>query len=99
MGPGTKPVACDISDTIERKIEALLCHRSQVGEEGEKIAAWVRTWTAEAGRRHGHAHAETFQVISQGPGFHQSEQVDDVAPDLARANLDPRASRAADGAP
>jgi LmbE family N-acetylglucosaminyl deacetylase len=32
MGPGSKPVAVDISATVDKKIEALLCHRSQLGD-------------------------------------------------------------------
>ncbi len=50
----------DISGTIDRKIEALLCHRSQVGPEAGE---WVREWAAERGRAHGCAYAEVFRVL------------------------------------
>lgn len=50
----------DISETIERKIEALLCHRSQVDAEA---ARWVREWAADIGKRVGCAYAEAFRVI------------------------------------
>ncbi|GIL14488.1 MAG: GlcNAc-PI de-N-acetylase [Chloroflexota bacterium] len=50
----------DVSATIERKVEALLCHRSQVGPE---VADMVRKWAAEEGQKHGYTFAETFRVI------------------------------------
>lgn len=50
----------DISTTIDRKIEALLFHRSQVGPEA---AEWVRQWNAEAGQQAGCAFAEGFRVM------------------------------------
>ncbi len=50
----------DISATIDRKIAAILCHRSQVGPEVEE---WVRKWGAEAGAPHGYAYAEPFRVM------------------------------------
>ena len=92
MGPGARPVAVDISATIDRKIKALLCHRSQVGEDAERVAEWVRSWAAESGKPHGFAHAETFQVISRGPGFHDEDVADDSDADLARPPLDPSAA-------
>jgi hypothetical protein len=52
----------------------------------------VRGWTAERGEAFGYAHAETFQVISQGPGFHADEQTDDADLDLARAPVNPPAA-------
>lgn len=91
MGPGSKPVIVDISSTIDRKLEALMCHKSQVGEDAGRIAEFVRSYTAAAGAPHGFAHAESFQVISQGPGFHENEQLDDTDADLAKTSTDPRA--------
>lgn len=91
MGPAPGPVAVDITSTLERKIEALMCHRSQVGEAPEEVGEWVRQWTAEAGRPHGFDHAETFRVIAQGPGFHAGEQ-EEVSFDTAPASSDPRSS-------
>jgi LmbE family N-acetylglucosaminyl deacetylase len=90
-GPGTKPVAVDITTTIDRKIEALLCHGSQVGENAAAIEQWVRQWSAEAGKAAGFDYAETFQVIAQGPGFHDEEQDEDIG-DLPQAPPDPRSS-------
>jgi LmbE family N-acetylglucosaminyl deacetylase len=98
MGPGSKPVISDISKTIDRKIEALMCHKSQVGDDAERIATWVRTYSSATGEAHGFAYAESFQVISQGPGFHADEQLDDTDADLAKTSTDPRAAKAT-GAP
>ncbi len=72
--PAPGSVVVDISDTIERKIEALMAHESQVGANSDTIAEWVRTWTAQAGKPAGFAHAESFTVLRQGPGFHAGEQ-------------------------
>lgn len=92
-GPGHRDRVVDITDTIDKKIEALRCHRSQVGENADEIAAFVREYCAEAGKPAGFDYAETFQVISQGPGFHAGEQEDDVdLSDLAKAPRDARAT-------
>ncbi|MCG8346349.1 MAG: PIG-L family deacetylase [Chloroflexales bacterium] len=50
----------DISTTIERKIEALLCHSSQVGAD---VDPWVREWAVEMGKEAGYAFAEAFRVM------------------------------------
>lgn len=92
MGPGVKPVLVDISSTIDRKIEALLCHRSQVGGDRDEIVRWVREYTAATGRAAGYAHAEAFQVIREGPGFHAGEQLEDVDLGPGSAPKDPRAA-------
>ena len=92
MGPGVKPRAVDITTTIDRKIEALLCHESQVGDDAEEVAGFVRQFSAEAGTQAGYAFAETYRVISRGPGFHAGEQDEQVDfGDLETAPSDPRA--------
>jgi LmbE family N-acetylglucosaminyl deacetylase len=50
----------DTSAQIERKIEALLCHKSQVGPE---VADDVRGWDRETGKAHGYRYAESFHVM------------------------------------
>jgi LmbE family N-acetylglucosaminyl deacetylase len=50
----------DVTDTMDRKIKALLCHRSQVGEEA---ADWMRGRNAEMGKQIGVAYAEAFRVL------------------------------------
>ncbi len=89
MGPGTRPVVSDISTTIEAKIEALMCHKSQVGDDADRIGQWIRERNAQLGRAHGYSFAESFQVISQGPGFHADQEVDEGDLALAEPPLDP----------
>jgi LmbE family N-acetylglucosaminyl deacetylase len=50
----------DITSTLERKIEALLRHRSQVDAA---VATFVRQWAEEAGVKAGCAYAEAFRVM------------------------------------
>jgi LmbE family N-acetylglucosaminyl deacetylase len=50
----------DISDTLEQKVAALLCHKSQVGEEAGKS---VREWAGESGKQVGVTFAEHFRVM------------------------------------
>lgn len=50
----------DISETIEDKMEALLCHASQVNETA---TAWMRERNAEMGKQAGYAYAEAFRVM------------------------------------
>jgi LmbE family N-acetylglucosaminyl deacetylase len=92
MGPAGGPRVVDISTTIDRKIDALMCHRSQVGEDKGRISGWMRERTADIGKALGYAHAESFMVLSGGPGFHEGETDDVEFPDLAEPTLDPRAS-------
>jgi len=94
-GPAGGPRAIDVSRHIERKIDALRCHESQVGGNIEEIAAFVRKYAAERGRAHGFEFAEAFRVIDQGPGFHAGEQHEEVdLGDLATAHTDLRSSPA-----
>jgi hypothetical protein len=80
---------------MDRKIEALGCHVSQVGENIDEIAGWVREFSAQLGKEAGFDFAESFRVIAQGPGFHADEQEDDVdLADLASAPTDPRSAKA-----
>jgi LmbE family N-acetylglucosaminyl deacetylase len=92
MGPGSKPVVVDISAQIEKKIEALMAHASQVGTNAETIAEFVRRFSAEQGEQHGYAYAESFQIIKQGPGFHDEDVPDDVEVDLADPPTDLRST-------
>ncbi len=50
----------DISNFIEQKIQALLCHKSQLDES---VAEMVKKWSAEAGEKIGVAYAEGFRVM------------------------------------
>lgn len=100
MGPGFKPVPVDIEATIERKIDALMCHRSQVGEDRDRVAGWIYERAAAVGGQHGLRFAEAFEVITQGPGFHPDEWTDKVGFEvLAPPAFDPRAAPSGRGDP
>lgn len=90
-GPGARPVVVDISTTIDRKIDALLCHKSQLGDDLEAVGAWMRERAAELGRACDYSHAESFNVIGQGPGFHSDADPNDEA-DFGEVPHDPRSN-------
>ncbi|MBX7160817.1 MAG: PIG-L family deacetylase [Acidimicrobiia bacterium] len=51
----------DVTTTIDRKVEALRAHVSQVGERD--VATMVREWARRVGEAHGMAYAEGFHRI------------------------------------
>ena len=53
----------DVTDSIDTKLEALLCHRSQLGETGEWFHQVVRQRAEEEGRRAGVRYAEGFRLL------------------------------------
>lgn len=53
----------DIAMTVERKVEALCCHRTQVGDESDLVGEVVRRRAASAGTDVGLAYAEAFRVL------------------------------------
>jgi LmbE family N-acetylglucosaminyl deacetylase len=60
--------AVDVTKTFDRKIEALKCHVSQVGD-GDQLADRIRSWLEPAGRAAGlreGALAESFRVVGTG---------------------------------
>jgi LmbE family N-acetylglucosaminyl deacetylase len=56
----------DITDTLERKIDALFCHASQLVETGDWFREFLRESAIEAGRSAGVSYAETFRRITIG---------------------------------
>lgn len=59
----------DATPWVERKIEAILCHRSQFekpGWEADAPARWVRERMRQAGERAGYEYAEAFKRIEVG---------------------------------
>ena len=62
MGPAIKATPVDVTDTLEQKMAALHCHKSQIGDRD--IDTFVRQRLRDAGRAFGLDYAETFRVIS-----------------------------------
>jgi LmbE family N-acetylglucosaminyl deacetylase len=56
----TSETVIDISAHIDQKIEALLCHKSQLGTE---VVDMVKSWDRETGKAQGYAYAESFHVM------------------------------------
>ncbi len=55
----------DITGTIEQKVEALLCHKSQL-DEPDKMDNLLREWASEAAKAGGlppGSHAECFRIV------------------------------------
>lgn len=52
----------DITETLESKIEALRCHKSQMADF-DNLEAWVRERSGEVGREKGMAYAEAFRQL------------------------------------
>jgi LmbE family N-acetylglucosaminyl deacetylase len=67
MGPGAQHagVAVDTTDTVERKVAALMCHKSQLPDPdavAQRVQDWARANAEAAGLAEGRA-AELFRVI------------------------------------
>jgi LmbE family N-acetylglucosaminyl deacetylase len=56
----------DVGETIERKIEALFCHESQLVETGDWFREFLRESALAAGRAAGVTYAEAFRRILLG---------------------------------
>ena len=56
----------DISDTLERKIDALFCHASQLVEAGEWFRQFLRQRAEEEGAAAGVRYAEAFRRLTFG---------------------------------
>lgn len=59
-------VFVDITKTVDRKAEAILCHESQLGERSEWFRSVVRERAEQAGRQVGVHYAEAFRRIGLG---------------------------------
>jgi LmbE family N-acetylglucosaminyl deacetylase len=56
----------DVTETIEKKVAAVGCHRSQFSDEGEWASSAVRLRAEEDGRRAGVRYAEGFRRLRLG---------------------------------
>lgn len=69
MGPGTPEadaVAVETTKTVERKVSALMCHKSQMPDPADAIEERIRSWARAAGEAAGLAagsSAELYRVI------------------------------------
>jgi LmbE family N-acetylglucosaminyl deacetylase len=63
LASGKTPV--DVTETMDLKIEALMCHRSQ-HKDPEGTTKWVRDYFASIGKKHGFEYAEAFRIIRLG---------------------------------
>jgi LmbE family N-acetylglucosaminyl deacetylase len=52
----------DISATVERKLDALRAHASQL-KDFERVEAWIREWSTEVGKEVGVEAAEGFHLV------------------------------------
>jgi len=60
MGAPFSNYFVDISETIDKKIEALLCHQSQFIGRVDELEKMMRSRTAELGKKYWVAYAEEF---------------------------------------
>lgn len=60
-------VSVDVGATVDRKARAVLCHRSQLGEDAERFGPVLRERAEEAGRLAGVPYAEAFRRIRLTP--------------------------------
>ncbi len=60
--PNDPDVRVDVTATLSRKIDALRCHVSQLGD-ASRVAGWMERWAAEEGKLIGVAAAEAFRLV------------------------------------
>lgn len=59
-------VGVDISQVVDKKVEAVQCHESRVGGDPVLVGQLIRARTAEAGAPLGVGHAESFRRLLLG---------------------------------
>ena len=52
----------DVTSTIERKLDALRCHASQI-KDFDGVEQWIREWTSELGKAIGVPNADGFHLV------------------------------------
>ena len=63
-GPEESDTYLDITDTMDLKIKALRCHKSQVSGLSEEDATnWLRKWCREMGEKGGYQYAEGYRKV------------------------------------
>jgi len=66
FGTHDPDVWMDISSVMDKKIAALLCHKSQVGGD-ESFVSWIRQRFSEQGKSRGMEYAEIFRLLTLEP--------------------------------
>lgn len=61
-------VFVDVTETITAKVDAVLCHETQLGANAERFRPVIEGRAAEAGRRVGVRYAESFRRIRLASG-------------------------------
>jgi LmbE family N-acetylglucosaminyl deacetylase len=59
----------DATASIDRKVEAILCHKSQFGkphQDGDGPAKWVHERMRQIGEQAGYEYAESFKRLVTG---------------------------------
>jgi LmbE family N-acetylglucosaminyl deacetylase len=62
MGYAEPDLAVDVTATMDRKLEALRCHASQL-RDFHAVEAQVRQRAADLGKPHGYTYAEAFRLV------------------------------------
>jgi LmbE family N-acetylglucosaminyl deacetylase len=57
----------DITEVLDRKLAAVACHESRLGEDPALVAELLEQRAAEEGQRAGLVHAEAFRRLRLGP--------------------------------
>lgn len=57
----------DIADVLDRKVAAVACHASRLGEDPALVAGLLEHRATEEGRRSGLSHAEAFRRLRLAP--------------------------------
>jgi LmbE family N-acetylglucosaminyl deacetylase len=52
----------DIAPVIEQKWQALLAHKSQLGEPSAEFQQFLRHWSSEVGKKYSYEHGEEFHL-------------------------------------
>jgi LmbE family N-acetylglucosaminyl deacetylase len=58
----------DVTDVIDRKVQAVACHHSRLGEDPALVSDLIEHRAVEEGRRAGLDHAEGFRRLRLAPG-------------------------------
>jgi len=53
----------DVTTTIDRKVDAIFCHESQLVDTGEWFREWLRERSNDVGKTVGVPYAESFRRL------------------------------------